>query len=273
MKRVLIGGAHSFVGTALEEQLNGSPDRFSVGTLPLHETSLEEFDFHGADALVQVAAIVHRKETARSAPLYRAVNRDLALAAARKAKAEGVRQFVYLSSLSVYGAVTGTIAADTEPRPRTQYGCSKLEAEQALAALADDSFTVTILRPPMVIGSGAKGNYARLVRLTRALPFCPDFENRRTLVRIGTLCETIEALLETPRSGIFFPQEAQPSATRDLIEEIAAAQGRTLRRSTVLNPAIRLLIRTTAVGKKLFGDLVLDALTELPLPACKEAQP
>ena len=269
MKRVLIGGAHSYVGTALEARLLSSPERFSVETLSLHQP-LDTLDFHGADAVVQVAAIVHQKETKDLLPQYEAVNRDLAVAAAQKAKAEGVGQFVLLSTMNVYGMATGTITEDTVPHPNTAYGRTKLEAERAIAALADETFTVTILRPPMVIGKGTKGNYARLERLAKELPFSPDFENRRSLVRIETLCEALIALIEHPQAGIFFPQEPLPIATRDLIEEMASDAGRTLKRSKLLNPAIRLFRALTTTGKKAFGDLVYRDLSVLPLSAAKE---
>ena len=267
MKRVLILGAHSYIGTALENQLSASPDRFSVQTRSLHGIAPETLDFHGADAAVQVAAIVHQKETKENAPLYEAVNRDLAVKAAKKAKAEGVKQFVLLSTMNVYGMTTGVITKDTVPHPNTAYGRTKLEAERAIAALADGHFTVTILRPPMVIGKGSKGNYRRLEQLAKKLPFCPDFENRRSLVRIETLCGAMEALLESPRSGIFFPQEPQPIATRDLIDEMAAADGRTLKHTKLFNPAIRAFRALTTTGKKAFGDLEYRDLYELPLSA------
>lgn len=269
MKRVLILGAHSYIGTALEERLAASPERFSTRTLSLHEP-LETLDFHGADAAVVVAAIVHRKETKALLPLYGAVNRDLAVAAAKKAKAEGVGQFVFLSTMSVYGMTTGVITRETVPQPNTAYGRTKLEAERAIAALSDERFTVTILRPPMVIGKGAKGNYARLERLAKKLPFCPDFENRRSFVRIDTLCEALEERIAEPRAGIFFPQEPETIATRDLIDETAAAEGRTLKHTKWFNPAIRLFRALTTTGKKAFGDLEYRDLTALPLPAEKE---
>ena len=269
MKRVLILGAHSYIGTALEKRLLASPDAFSVKTLSLH-TPLESLDFRGADAAVLVAAIVHRKETKETLPLYRAINCDLAVAAAKKAKAEGVGQFILMSSENVYGMNEGVITKDTVLHPVTAYGRSKLEAERAIAALCDDTFTVTILRSPMVIGKGAKGNYRRLEALAKRLPFSPDFENRRSLVRIETLCDAIERQLETPRAGIFFPQEPQPVATRDLIEQIARERGRTLRRTKLFNPAIRVLIATTTIGKKAFGNLEYRDLAALPLSVLEE---
>ena len=272
MKRVCICGAHSFIGTALEARLSAAPERFSVRTLSLHEP-LETLDFRGADAVVLVAAIVHRKETKALIPLYEAINRDLAVETAKKAKAEGVGQFILLSTMSVYGMTTGTITKDTVPHPNTAYGRTKLEAERAVAALADGTFAVTILRPPMVVGAGAKGNYRRLERLAKRLPFSPDFENRRSVVRIETLCGTLARSIEAPRSGVFFPKEPEPVSTRELIEEAAKRQGRALKRSKLLNPAIRLFRTLTSTGKKAFGDLVCRDLSALPLSAVREAQP
>lgn len=266
MKRILITGENSYIGTHLKEFLSQFPESYTVETLALKAHSPEEYDFHGAEAIVHVAAIVHRKETAETPALYEQVNRDLAYAVAEKAKREGVRQFVFFSSMSVYGKVTGTITRDTVPAPDTQYGKSKLAAERRIAALADDAFFVTILRPPMVFGPGAKGNPARLERLANKLWFCPDFENRRSMVSIDTLCEALKGYLDAPRSGVFFPQEAAPLSTADLMERMRRSHGKPVRRTKLLNPAIRLLRRFTRVGKKAFGDLTYEDLSELPLP-------
>ena len=267
MKKILITGENSYIGTNLERHLAQFPDRYAVETLPMIGHTPDEYDFCGADAVVHVAAIVHRKETVKTIPLYNAVNCDLALAAAKRAKDAGVNQFILFSTMSVYGMETGVITRDTAPAPKTLYGRSKLAAERAIALLADEAFRVTILRPPMVFGEGAKGNYARLESLTKKLPFLPDFENRRSLVSIGTLCEAIRGYLDEPRSGVFFPQEAAPVSTAVLMERIATAQGRSLKKTKAFNPAIRLLRACTHAGKKAFGDLVYEDLSELPLSA------
>ncbi len=269
MKRILITGENSYIGTHLEQYLQRFPDGYAVETLAMKGHTPEEYDFHGADAVVHVAAIVHRKETAETLPLYSAVNCDLALAVAARAKDAGVKQFILFSTMSVYGMETGVITKDTAPAPTTLYGRSKLDAERVIAALADDTFTVTILRPPMVFGKGAKGNYHRLEALTKKLPFLPDFPNRRSLVSIETLCEAIRGHLEEPRCGVFFPQEPEPVSTTALMERIAIEQGKTVRKTKLFNPAIRLLRACTHAGKKAFGDLVYENLSELPLPAVR----
>ena len=256
MKRVLITGEYGFIGTSLAAYLAGFLDRYETERIPLRSRAPETFDFHGADAVIHVAAIVHQKDTERLQPLYDAVNRDLTLALAEKAKREGVGQFVFFSSIGIYGMETGVIDETTQPNPKTRYDRSKLEAEQRIAQLADETFSVTILRSPVVFGPGAKGNPARLRQLAKALPVCPDFENRRSMVSIETLCGTVKALIDAPRSGIFFPQEPKPVATSDLIARAMTEQGRTVRRSRILNPAIRVLRVCTHAGKKAFGDLV-----------------
>ena len=272
MKRILITGENSYIGTHLERHLERFPERYAVRTLPMLGHTPDEYDFHGADAVVHLAAIVHRGETAETIPLYDAVNRDLALAVAKRAKEAGVKQLILFSTMSVYGMEIGVITKDTAPAPKTHYGRSKLEAERAIAPLADERFQVTILRPPMVFGTGAKGNYARLEALTKKLPFIPDFQNRRSLVSIETLCESIKGYLDEPRSGIFFPQEKEPVSTSALIERIAKTQGRTLKRTKLFNPAIRLLRGFSHAGKKAFGDLVYEDLSELPLSAAGKEQ-
>ena len=268
--RILITGEHGYIGTALAAYLGRFPQRYAADLISVRDFRPDAVDFHGVDAIVHAAAIVHRKETKDSQSLYDAVNRDLTVVLAKKAKREGVGQFVFFSTMSVYGMDTGTIRKDTVPAPDTQYGKSKLSAERRIAPLSDETFTVTILRPPVVFGPGAKGNPARLERLAKRLPFCPDLENRRSMVSIETLCEAVKALLDAPRAGVFFPREPEPVATCDLIERAMREQGRTPKRSKLLNPAIRLLRACTRVGKKAFGDLVYEDLTALPLPDGEE---
>lgn len=265
MKRILITGEHSFIGTHIAAYLGEHPEEYAVETLSVHGHSPDEYDFHGADAIVHVAAIVHQKDRKKLQPLYNTVNRDLAVAVAEKAKREGVKQFVFFSSIGVYGRIAGVIDGDAVLQPRTRYDRSKLQAERQIVPLADDAFSVTILRAPAVFGPGAKGNPARLDRLAKRLPFCPDFENRRSMLSIETLCKTVKELLDAPRSGIFVPQEARPVSARELIERAMREQGRTPKRSKLINPAIRVFRACTRTGKKAFGDLIYEGPFEQKL--------
>ena len=169
--------------------------------------------------------------------------------------------------MSIYGKNSGTITKETPLHPVTAYGKSKLEAERLIALLADDRFTVTILRPPMVYGPGAKGNYHLLEEMTDHLHLCPTVQNRRSLVSIDRLCEFIRGRIEDSCSGVFFPQDPNPVSTASLIEQIAFEKGKTLRKTSLFNPCIRFLAKKTTIGEKAFGDLLYEDLSVLPLSA------
>lgn len=267
MKTVVITGEGSYIGTHLQEFFLRQKNLYDVRVINTLNADLRLIDFSGADAIINVAAIVHRKETPHNQDLFSSINRDLAISLARKAKEDGVPLFIQFSTMSIYGKQTGIITEDTPPHPMTAYSRSKYEAERGIAALADDHFAVSILRPPMVYGPGAKGNYHLLEKLTSYLLFCPTIQNKRSLVSINQLCSSVLERVNDARSGVFFPQDPSPISTVSLIEEIASRSGRKLQKTGLFNPLIRLLVATTTIGRKAFGDLVYENLTELPLSA------
>lgn len=124
--------------------------------------------------------------------LYYKVNRDLTIDVAKKAKREGVKQFIFMSSIIVYGDSSHinkkrVINQNTIPIPSNFYGRSKLQAEQGITPLMDDKFKVVILRPPMIFGKGAKGNYPKLSKMACKLPLFPDVNNERSMLYIDNL--------------------------------------------------------------------------------------
>ena len=130
MKKILITGAGSYIGTSFENYMGQWSDEYSVDTVDMIDGSWRKKDFSGYDVVFHVAGIAHIKETKDNAELYYKVNRDMVIETAKKAKTEGVKHFVFLSSMSVYGMETGVITKDTEPNPNTNYGKSKLMAEK-----------------------------------------------------------------------------------------------------------------------------------------------
>lgn len=263
MKRVIITGARGQIGSGLARCLEGGD--YEVSRLSLRDGAWKTDRFSGVDVLVHTAALVHQRETPENAGLYRQVNCELTRDLAAKAKAEGVGQFVFLSSGSVYGKIEGVITGSTVPQPVTEYGKSKLDAEKALISMRGEGFAIAILRPLMVYGPGCKGNYRTLEKLARILPVLPDYPNRRSLVSLETLCAQMKDLIDRRAEGIFFPQEETAVCTCELVQRIAERQGRHLRRTRLLNPAVSLLRTMTPQGKKAFGDLVYQDLRSLPL--------
>ena len=208
--------------------------------------------FVGYDTVVHTVGLVHQKETRRNQYDYYTINRDLAFDVAKKAKEDGVRQFILLSSISVYGLTSGVITAETPLKPVSNYARSKLAAESLIMPLADENFSVAILRPPMVYGEGCPGNYNRLRTLVKFAPFFPDYENARSVVSIDNLCASILDIVENRKSGLFFPQDESPLSTKDMVLNIAAEQGKKLRLTTAFNWLMPLFKKS-----KIFGDLVI----------------
>lgn len=254
MKHIIITGADSYIGTSLQAYLQGKPYR--ITTLDVRDAGWSECSFSGCDAVLHVAAIVHQKERPEMEALYFGVNRDLAVQVARKAKAEGVGQFILMSSMSVYGMDTGIITPETVPQPVSFYGKSKLAAEELIQAEANESFKVCILRPPMVYGPGCKGNFQTVVKLVRKLPVFPQLRNERSMICIDNLCEFLKMCIDNGESGLHFPQNREYMQTSQMARIIAGKLGRRVWFSRLAGAAVRLMVPMVPVAGKAFGSLV-----------------
>lgn len=256
MKRILITGQNSYIGSSLEKWLMKEPKNYQVDTINMRDESWKEKDFSTYDVVFHVAGIAHVKETKANRDLYYKVNRDLAYETAQKAKSDGVKQFIFLSSMSVYGLETGTINENTPTKPNSAYGKSKLEAEKLINSLVDELFIVTILRPPMVYGKDCKGNYPRLANLALKTPIFPKVNNKRSMIYIDNLSNFIKQIIDNCSEGLFFPQNAEYVNTSDMVGLIAKAHGKKIKMTKVFNPLLK-IIRLSIV-KKVFGDLVYE---------------
>lgn len=277
MKKILITGKGSYLGNSLKAYLEAFGDCYQVDCLSLRSGDWKEQSFRGYDAVYHTAAIVHQprsKDAPGELARYRAVNCDLAVDAAKKAKAEGVRQFVFLSTMAVYGLTaafgkTVTITAQTPTVPKDNYGLSKLEAERALLSLEGPDFRVSILRPPMIYGKDCKGNFRSLVSMARRLPFFPKVPNRRSMLYVGSLNRLVQQIIDREERGIFCPQDPEYVNTSAMVQAIAASQGKHLLLIPGFSWALHLLRHLTGAVDKAFGSLVYDkALSKLEEDYC-----
>ena len=277
MKKILITGKGSYLGNSLKAYQEAFGDCYQVDCLSLRSGDWKEQSFRGYDAVYHTAAIVHQprsKDAPGELARYRAVNCDLAVDAAKKAKAEGVRQFVFLSTMAVYGLTaafgkTVTITAQTPTAPTDNYGLSKLEAERALLSLEGPDFRVAILRPPMIYGKDCKGNFRSLVSMARRLPFFPKVPNRRSMLYVGSLNRLVQQIIDREDRGIFCPQDPEYLNTSAMVQAIAAAQGKRLLLIPGFSWALHLLRHLTGAVDKAFGSLVYDkALSKLEEDYC-----
>ncbi|MCI9337787.1 MAG: NAD-dependent epimerase/dehydratase family protein [Lachnospiraceae bacterium] len=270
MKRVLITGAGSYIGTAFEKWIEDHSDSVATETLDMKGQGWREHDFRGYDSVFHVAGLAHAdvgKVTEETKRLYYKVNCDLAVECARKAKTAGVGQFIFMSSIIVYGDSAGigkrkVITADTPLSPANFYGDSKVQAEEGLRKLDGDDFCVVILRPPMIYGKGSKGNYPLLAKLAGRLPFFPREDNQRSMLYIGNLCRFVELMVENRERGIFYPQNREYVRTADLVAAIAAEHGKRMRLTGIFHPVLVLLGKLGgklgALSDKAFGSLVYE---------------
>jgi len=275
MKRILITGAGSYVGTAVENYLLSSPEEFSVDVLDMTNPSWQSASFAPYDVVFHVAGIVHSdsgKVTPEREAEYFAVNTDLTVSVAKKAKSEGVSQFIFMSSILVYGSNSPVgrphvICADTKPYPENCYGRSKLEAEKGISELADGSFAVAIVRAPMIYGKGSRGNYPTLSKMARKLPLFPNVRNQRSMLYIENLCGFIRVLIEDRADGIFFPQNLEYVCTADMVRSIGEVHGKRIRLVRGFGWLLRIMGRFMPIVNKAFGNLVYDkSMSEYPRP-------
>ena len=266
MKKILITGANSYIGVSVEQYLQRWPERYQVDTIDMIDGSWRETDFRGYDALLHVAGLVHQpqsKNDPAQAERYDRINHLLAVETARKAKADGVKQFLFLSSASVYGlnAPVGKvvmITKDTPLNPTDNYGISKKKAEEGLSQLWDPQFKLAILRPPMIYGKGCKGNYRTMAKLASKLPFFPWVENQRSMLYIENLAECIRLLIDDEAEGIFCPQNNEYVNTSEMVNLISHANGRGILLVRGFTWALKLLRPLTGIVDKAFGSLCYD---------------
>ena len=254
MKRILITGDNSYVGTSFEKYLKNWPNDYNIDTIDMIDGTWRNYDFSKYDVIFHVAGIAHIKENKENKELYYKVNRDLVYEVAKKAKNFGVKQFVFLSSLSVYGIDTGIINKNTIPTPKSNYGKSKLQAEELIRKLEDEKFKVAVLRPPMIYGDGCKGNYVKLEKFALKSPIFFDIKNQRSMIHIDNLCKFIKDVTDNESNGVFLPQNEEYVCTSDMVRNIANKNGKKIYMIKMFNPSVL----NIKIFKKVFGNLVYE---------------
>lgn len=273
MKRILITGANSYIGTSFEKWMQQFGDNYQIDTVDMHGDQWKEKDFSQYDSVFHVAGIAHAdvsKVSEETKQLYYKVNCDLAVETAEKYKKDlnGKNgQFIYMSSIIIYGEETNInrkriITAHTEPNPSNFYGDSKWQAEKKLKMLKDKNLKIVFVRPPMIYGPNSRGNYQQLVKIAKRIPVFPNVKNERSMLNIFRLCEFIKNRVDNSDAGIFFPQDDQYVRTSYMVRDLALEHGKKIYLFSWLNWLIYLMgYFPGKVGKivnKAFGNLVYE---------------
>ena len=271
MKKVLITGANSYIGMSFEKYASDHySSELSVDTVDMLDGTWKQKEFSSYDIVFHVAGIAHADVGNVSDEIkakYYAVNTDLAIETCKKAKLEGIKQFVFMSSAIVYGdsapyGKSKRITKDTEPNPANFYGDSKWQADKGVRELAGNDFIVTVLRPPMIYGKGSKGNYPTLAKMAKKLLIFPDVKNERSMLYIENLCEFLCQVMIRQEGGIFWPQNAEYTQTSQMVKTISEVSGHKIHVSKGWNWLVGLARlfpgKPRGLANKAFGNLSYD---------------
>ncbi len=256
--KILITGKNSYIGTHVRDFL--IEYGHAVDELDTLTEEWKTYDYSSFDAIVHVAAIVHENAKKSSEEIFKAVNTELPYNIAQLAKIAGVKQFVFMSTMAVYGCEKklpkGNVIDENTPlNPKTLYGKSKLEAEKLLMELQDESFHVAIIRPPNVYGKDCPGNYMNAFKkIALKIPVFPDAfrESRQSMLYIDNLSNFIRLVIENYLFGIFFPQDDVIPNSCELIKLLGDSIGKKIVFSGFLGK-IMVLFKNITLIVKLYG--------------------
>ena len=244
MKKVLITGAGSYVGESVRKYILGKDPSSLIDAVDTMGDNWKKADYSQYEVVFHVAGIAHVNADPKMEPLYYKVNRDLTIGIARHAQAAGVKQFIFMSSQIVFhesqSLKTEVLTKDTEPNPNGFYGDSKLQAENGLKALRAEGgqMKICILRPCMIYGPNAKGNFPRLAKLATKTPIFPAWHNKRSMLYIDNLAEFVLQAIERELEGTFYPQNRELADTVEIIRFFAKKAGYKVWITKLFNPFV-----------------------------------
>ena len=255
--KILLTGSSGFIGSYF---MHNFAEKYKITTFSFLKNDLDTIELTNIDAIIHLSALVHQMRGAEQ-EAYEKVNVTQTITLAKKAKESGVKHFIFMSSVKVYGEETNIAYSETTPRkPTDEYGKSKLKAENELLQMQDSTFKISIIRTPIVYGHGVKANIKNLVKLvskTSILPF-GGIENRRSMVYVGNLTHLIDEIIEQCKSGIFLASDDKPLSTTQLIEYIASASNKKVYLVKVPFFESFLKLVKPSFHKRLFGSLEVD---------------
>ena len=261
--RVLITGKDSYIGVSFENWVKNTNPEWDIDTICLKDSTWKTASFSEYDTILHVAGIAHVSANPKLEELYYRVNRDLAIEVAQKAKEDQVKQFIFMSSMIIYGAdegvgISNVITIDTKTQPLNFYGDSKLQADLAIQAMSDEKFKTAIIRTPMVYGPNSKGNFPKLIKLAKLTPLFPSLENKRSMIYIDNLTEFIRLLILNQSSGVFFPQNKDYVGTKEIVLVAGECMNRKIYSVGLFNPLLMLMSKKMSIINKVLGNKIYD---------------
>lgn len=255
MKNILIIGKGSYVGESFKKWLEKFANEYHTEIVSSLNHKWQAIDFSKFDTVVDFAGIAHINKIKEDMKgLFYSVNRDLTGELGRQAKEQGIKHFIYFSSMNVYGDYCNCVKDRNAENPTGFYGDSKLMGDKELEKLEDESFIVAHIRPPFVYGRNCTGNYNTISKIAKRTPVFPTYRNRKSMIYIDNLCEFVRFVVDKQCGGIFTPQNKELVSTADLVREIASNAGHKIWFTSVLNWAIGPAVKFTRAARRAFAD-------------------
>lgn len=258
-------GVGGYIGGKFTEYINKNYPDWQIDAVDSMNRKWAEADFTGYDAVYNVSGLAHANARQGTEEQYYAVNGQLPIDVATKAKAEGVPMFVQMSSMVVYGDMSGlgeekNIFEDTVPAEPTIYGKSKMMAERGLQKLVDENFQVAIMRPPLIYSEYARDNFPRLVNFAKKMPIFPKLKNQQSMIYVDNLCELIHLIIEHNKGGIYYPQQEVYIETSKIVKDISDAVGNKMWQTRMFNPFLKFFSKCEKLAfiHKAFGSITYD---------------
>ncbi len=255
MKSILIIGKESYIGESLYKWISKYELQYDVNIVSPINYKWKNVDFTKYDVVIDLAGIAHIMNITNDMKKnFYTINRDLTIEIGQHAKLYGVKHFIFFSSMNVYGDYCQEVTDRNKVNPTSFYGDSKLQGDNGIQALSNETFVVTSIRPPFVYGKGCKGNYNTISKIAKKTPIFPTYKNKKSMIYIDNLCEFVRMVIEYKTGGILTPQNKELVSTADLVYEISKVCNHKIIFTGAFNWLIKLGIKLNKMMRKAFSN-------------------
>ena len=257
MKRILLTGANGFVGNYFLKKYSSS---YEIITFSFLNDNFVNLDLSNIDVVIHCSALVHQMKGA-SWEQYEKININQTIQLADKAKKSGVKHFIFLSTIKVYGEESNKHCYEnSRTNPTDYYSISKLKAEDSIRNIESSNFKISVLRCPLIYGAGVRANFANLINLIKKASILPfkNIKNKRSLVFVGNVCFILHRIIFLEKRGIFLSVDDKALSTTDLIQIIAKYLDKKILLIDIIFFDKFLKIIKPSYYQRLFGSLVIN---------------
>lgn len=257
--KILVIGKNGYVSKSFQCYMQRYPD-ILIEAISVRDDSWKNESFSKYDVVFNTIGLAHDDARKGTVEQFMALNRDLPKELALKSKKDGVKTFIYMSSMIVYGDMSKLgdeeyITDKTLPNPSSIYGESKLAGEIELNKLRDENFNVAIIRSPLIYSANAVDNFLNLKNYAKYGLIFPNISNKRSMIYSDNLCELVKLIAENDGNGLYFPQQETYICTSKLVKDIANKISHPMLLTNVFNPIIFLFSKKFMFIRKVFDSL------------------